>query len=44
MMKTGAKFINDYYQLPLPLSNPNSIMPNNRTMVEKRENYLKNDL
>ena len=41
MMENGAKFVNGHYQLPLPLRNPALIMLNNRTMVEKRANYLK---
>ena len=40
--ENGTEFVNGhYYQLPLPLRNPALIMPNNRTMVEKRANYLK---
>ena len=41
MVENGAKFVNGYYQLLLSLTNPALIMPNNRTMVEKRANYLK---
>ena len=41
MMENGAKFVNGHYQLPLPMRNPALIMPNNRTMVEKRANYWK---
>ena len=41
MMENGAEFVNGHYQVPLPLRNPVLIMPNNRTMVEKRANYLK---
>ena len=41
MMENGAEFVNGHYQLPLPLRNPALIMLNNRTMVEKRANYLK---
>ena len=41
MMENGAEFVNGHYQLPLPMRNPALIMPNNRTMVEKRANYLK---
>ena len=41
MMENGAEFVNGHYQLPLPLRNPALIMPNNRTIVEKRANYLK---
>ena len=42
MIENGAEFVNDHYQLPCPLRNPNFIMPNNRTMIDKRANYLKN--
>ena len=41
MVENGAKFVNGHYQLLLSLTNPALIMPNNRTMVEKRANYLK---
>ena len=41
MMENGAEFVNGHYQLPLPLRNPALIIPNNRTMVEIRTNYLK---
>ena len=41
MMENGAEFVNGHYQLPLPMRNPALIMPNNRTVVEKRANYLK---
>ena len=41
MIENGAKFVNDHYQLPLSLRNPALIMPNNKTMIEKRANYLK---
>ena len=41
MMENGAEFVNGHYQLPLSLRNPALIMLNNRTMVEKRANYLK---
>ena len=40
MMENGAKFVNGNCQLPLPLRNPALIIPNNRTMMEKRANYL----
>ena len=41
MMGNGAKFVNGNYQLPLPLRNPTLIIPNNRTIMKKRANYLK---
>ena len=41
IIENGAEFVNGHYQLLLPLRNPVLIMPNNRTMVEKRANYLK---
>ena len=41
MMENRAEFVNGHYQLGLPLKKPALIMPNNRTMVEKRANYLK---
>ena len=37
MMENGSEFVNVHYQL----RNPASIMPNNRTIVEKRAIYLK---
>ena len=40
MMENGAKFVNGYYQLPCPLRNTAFIMPNNRTMIDKRPKYL----
>ena len=40
MMENGAKFVNGNCQLPLPWRNPALIIPNNRTMIEKRANYL----
>ena len=36
MMKNGAEFANGLYQLPLPLTNPALVTPNNKTMVEKK--------
>ena len=42
MIENGAEFVNGHYQLPCSLRNPNFIMPNNRTMIDKRGNYLKN--
>ena len=36
MMKNGAGFANGLYQLPLPLTNPALVTPNNKTMVEKK--------
>ena len=41
MMKNGAEFVNGHYQLSLPLRNLALIMSKNRTIVEKRADYLK---
>ena len=40
-MENGAEFVNGHNQLFLPLRNPALIIPNNRTRVDKKANYLK---
>ena len=44
MVTKSAKHVNGHYQVALPLKNPNVSMPNNRKVVEQRQNHLKRRL